>query len=207
MDKKATGKTQKFLPDRNSLKAAREAVQECRGCDLYKNATQAVFGEGLKKAKILFVGEVPGDKEDIQGHPFVGPAGKILDQALQELGINRKDVYVTNAVKHFKWTPRGKRRLHQKPSSGEVKACKPWLELEATIVKPDIVVCLGTTAAYSVFGHSITIKSHRGKIHRSELAEKTIVASHPSSILRQKSNEDRKKAYKNFLDDLRILIR
>ncbi|PYL32315.1 MAG: uracil-DNA glycosylase, partial [Verrucomicrobia bacterium] len=151
-------------PDTSSLVALRDAARECKACHLYKRATQTVFGEGPKDAAIMLVGEQPGDYEDQEGNPFVGPAGKIMDQALEEAGIDRKEVYVTNAVKHFKWEPRGKRRIHQKPNSREIAACRPWLEAELRLVKPKLLVCLGATAAQTVFGPSFRVTRERGKV-------------------------------------------
>jgi uracil-DNA glycosylase family protein len=157
------GNTAEFLPARKTLPQLREAVQGCRGCDLYRHATQAVAGEGPPAATIVFIGEQPGDEEDRQGRPFVGPAGRLLDRALQDAGIDRADVYVTNAVKHFKFEERGKRRIHKKPSAAESKACRPWLEAEVTAIRPKILVCLGATAAQSVFGPEYRVTKERGQ--------------------------------------------
>lgn len=197
---------QEYLPEAASMKAAQQAVQKCHGCDLYKNATQAVFGEGLKKSEIVLIGEQPGDKEDRLGHPFVGPAGRILDRALGDLKIDRDSVYITNAVKHFKWVRKGKRRLHQKPNTGEIKACRPWLEYELDLLKPQAVVCLGATAAYAVFGHTVKISEYRAKIHKSEFCPKTLVTTHPSALIRIRDSRDKEKAYKDFLKDLRLIF-
>jgi DNA polymerase len=194
-------------PDTSSLSEVREAARECKACHLYKRATQTVFGEGPKSASIMLVGEQPGDYEDVAGRPFVGPAGKIMDQALEEAGIDRKEVYVTNAVKHFKWEPRGKRRIHQKPNSREIAACRPWLEAELRLVKPKLVVCLGATAAQAVFGPSFRVTRERGKVLSSKLAPKVLATVHPSSLLRQPDEESRQREYERFVVDLRAARR
>src|ERR1700734_117595 len=155
-----------YIPERPTLRKLQESVQTCRGCDLYAHATQAVFGEGPTSARIVFIGEQPGDEEDRKGHPFVGPAGKLLDRALADAGIDRSLVYVTNAVKHFKFEERGKRRLHKKPSGGEIKACRPWLEAEINLIQPQIIVCLGATAAQSIFGGTYRVTKERGQFVR-----------------------------------------
>jgi uracil-DNA glycosylase len=190
-------------PDTSSLTEVREAAGECTACHLYKRATQTVFGEGPKTAPIMLVGEQPGDYEDVAGKPFVGPAGKIMDQALEEAGIDRKEVYVTNAVKHFKWEPRGKRRIHQKPNSREIAACRPWLETEMRLVKPKLVVCLGATAGQAIFGPSFRVTRERGKVLSSKLAPRVLATVHPSSLLRQPDEESREREYKRFVADLR----
>jgi uracil-DNA glycosylase len=196
-----------FLPDRKTLPALREAVQRCRGCDLYKNATRAVFGEGASHAEVFLVGEQPGDKEDLAGKPFVGPAGQLLDRALEEAGIDRRQTYVTNAVKHFKWQPRGKRRIHQKPSWSESVACRPWLEAELEVVQPRVVVCLGATAAQSLLGRDFRVTQHRGELLDSDLAEHVTATIHPSAILRQQDEELRQAELAAFVDDLRVVPR
>jgi uracil-DNA glycosylase len=196
-----------FLPDRKSLPALREAVQGCRGCDLYKNATQAVFGEGAAHAEVVLVGEQPGDKEDLAGRPFVGPAGQLLDRALEEAGIDRTQTYVTNAVKHFKWQARGKRRIHQKPSWSESVACRPWLQAELAVVQPRVVVCLGATAAQSLLGRDFRVTQHRGELLDSDLAEHVTATIHPSAILRQQDDESRNAEFTAFVDDLRVVAR
>jgi uracil-DNA glycosylase family protein len=196
-----------FVPKKKTLPALREAVQGCRGCDLYRNATQAVFGEGARRAEVLFVGEQPGDKEDMAGKPFVGPAGQLLDRALEEAGIERKQTYVTNAVKHFKWQARGKRRIHQKPSWSEAVACRPWLEAELEVVRPRVVVCLGATAAQSLLGRDFRVTQHRGELLESDLAEHVTATVHPSSILRQQDEESRHAELAAFVDDLRVVAR
>jgi uracil-DNA glycosylase family protein len=197
-----------FLPKQPSASLAqlRRAAARCRGCDLYKNATQVVFGNGQQSAKIMLIGEQPGDNEDLQGRPFVGPAGKLLDQALAEAKITRSMVYVTNAVKHFKWTPapRGKRRLHSKPSPREVRACLPWLEREISLVRPRVIVCLGATAGLALFGPQFRIKLMRGKLIRnSQWAPCIVVTVHPSAILRIPDHDDREREHLAFLNDLR----
>jgi len=196
-----------YLPERKALPALREAVQGCRGCDLYRNATQAVFGEGARRAEVLFVGEQPGDKEDIAGRPFVGPAGQLFDKALEEAGIDRTQTYVTNAVKHFKWKARGKRRIHQKPNWSEVTACRPWLEAELEAVRPRVVVCLGATSAQSLLGRDFRVTQHRGELLESDIAEHVTATVHPSSILRQQDEGSRHAELAAFVDDLRVVAR
>src|SRR4051812_40773537 len=191
-------------PDSTSLTTLRTAAKACTACHLYQHATQTVFGEGPKGATLMLLGEQPGDQEDVAGKPFVGPAGKIMDRALEEAGIDRKKVYVTNAVKHFKWEPRGKRRIHKKPNSREIAACRPWLEAELRLVKPKLLVCLGATAAQTVFGSSFRVTRERGKILSSSLAPRTMATVHPSSLLRQPDEESREREYSRFVADLRI---
>jgi len=194
-------------PQTTSWPALCEAARHCTACHLYQHATQTVFGEGPTEASIMLIGEQPGDYEDVVGKPFVGPAGKIMDRALAEAGIDRKEVYVTNAVKHFKWEPRGKRRLHKKPNSREIAACRPWLEAELTIVSPKLLVCLGATAAQAIFGPSFRVTRGRGKILSSDLAPKTIATVHPSSLLRQPDEESRRREFQRFVSDLRTASR
>ena len=194
-----------YLPERRSLEQLREAVQGCRGCDLYKNATQAVFGEGAARAEVMLVGEQPGDKEDLAGRPFVGPAGQLLDRALEEAGIDRAQTYVTNAVKHFKWQARGKRRIHQKPTWSEQMACRPWLAAELAAVKPRVLVCLGATAAQSLLGCDFRVTRHRGELLDSQLAEHVTATIHPSAILRQQDEDSRRAELAAFVDDLRVV--
>jgi uracil-DNA glycosylase family protein len=194
-------------PDSTSWSTLREAAKDCQACHLYQHATQTVFGEGPKNARLMFVGEQPGDHEDVAGKPFVGPAGKIMDRALAEAGIDRKEVYVTNAVKHFKWEPRGKRRLHKKPNSREIAACRPWLEAEVRIVRPTLVVAMGATAAQTILGPTFRVTRERGKILSSKLAPKILATVHPSSLLRQPDEESRHREYKHFVADLRIAIK
>jgi len=196
-----------FLPpDRGSLDALREASKCCEGCELHERATQTVFGEGTRQAEVVFVGEQPGDYEDQQGRPFVGPAGRLLDQALQAAGIDRNQVYVTNAVKHFKWIPRGKRRIHQKPNQREVSACKPWLEAEISAVKPKVVVALGATAAQSLLGSAFRVSQQRGQDVRSPLAPHVMATVHPSSILRAADDQTREVETELFIRDLRKIV-
>ncbi len=194
-------------PDTASWSALREAAKDCEACHLYKRATQTVFGEGPKAATMMLVGEQPGDYEDVAGKPFVGPAGKIMDQALEEAGIDRSKVYVTNAVKHFKWEPRGKRRIHQKPNSREIAACRPWLEAELRVVKPKLVVAMGATAAQTIFGLSFRVTRERGKVLSSKLAPRVLATVHPSSLLRQPDEASRAREYKHFVSDLRAAVR
>ncbi len=194
-----------FLPVQLSISQLRESAAGCTGCDLYKHATQTVFGEGAAQASILFVGEQPGDQEDVAGHPFVGPAGKTFDKALIEAGVLRRDVYVTNAVKHFKWEPQGKRRKHKKPSATEIAACRPWLEAEVAVIKPRVVVCLGVTAAQSVFGKAVRLNDMRGRPWSTPLAETVFVTVHPSAILRHPDALEREREYGRFVEDLRSI--
>jgi DNA polymerase len=194
-------------PNTSSLGAVREAAAHCTACHLYKQATQTVFGEGPKRAAIMLVGEQPGDYEDVAGKPFVGPAGKIMDRALEDAGIDRSEVYVTNAVKHFKWEPRGKRRIHQKPNSREIAACRPWLEAELRIVKPNLVIAMGATAAQTIFGPGFRVTRERGKVLSSKLAPRVLATVHPSSLLREPDEESRDREYKHFVSDLRVALR
>jgi DNA polymerase len=198
-----------FLPagPHPSIAQHRRAVQSCRGCELYKNATQAVFGEGNPHARIMLIGEQPGDQEDLQGHPFVGPAGKILDRALEEIGLDRASLFVTNAVKHFKWTPapRGKRRLHAKPGAREIHACYPWLEREISLVKPSVIVCMGVTAGQAIFGRQFRLGESRGRVLQDpRWLSRTVATAHPSAILRMPDHESREREYKSFVTDLRL---
>jgi uracil-DNA glycosylase len=193
-------------PETFSLTILREAARACTACPLYRNATQTVFGEGPKKAKLMLLGEQPGDQEDLSGKPFIGPAGQLLDRALEEAGIDRHAVYVTNTVKHFKWEPRGKRRIHQKPSSRDIAACRPWLEAELRIVRPSVLVCLGSTAAQALFGSSFRVTRERGKVLESEFASRVVTTLHPSSLLRQPDEESRRREYALFVDDLRVAL-
>ena len=192
-----------LLPDQLTLDSAREMAAECKACDLYKRGTQTVFGEGPKRARIMLVGEQPGDAEDIAGHPFVGPAGKLLDRALEEAGIDRRIVYVTNVVKHFKWEPRGKRRIHAKPNAAEIGACRPWLETEIALVKPRVLVCLGATAAQALLGKSFKVSKQRGEFVESSLAPLVTATVHPSSILRAPDDDARHEEMKRFVTDLK----
>jgi uracil-DNA glycosylase len=190
------------MPDRLSLTSLRSAVQQCKGCPLHENATQAVFGDGSAKADVMFVGEQPGDFEDVTGAPFVGPAGKVFDRALEEVGIDRKKTYVTNAVKHFKWKARGTRRIHDKPSWTEQMACRPWLEAEIAVVKPQALVLMGATAAQSLLGKSFRVTQSRGRPLESDLAELVTATIHPSAVLR---GDDREELFAGLVDDLRLV--
>jgi DNA polymerase len=201
------GSAAPFVPNTTSLRTLSAAAHECRGCDLYRTATQVVFGAGPSTARVMFVGEQPGDQEDRAGAPFVGPAGAVLDKALADAGIPRDDVYVTNAVKHFKWEPRGKRRIHKKPRMSEIKACRPWLEAEIRAVQPVVVVCLGATAAQSVLGSQFKLMQHRGRVMPSTLADRVIATIHPSAVLRAPDSEGRRAAYEMLVEDLRVVAR
>lgn len=192
-----------LLPARLSLKSVREVAAGCKACDLYARGTQTVFGEGPRKAEVMLVGEQPGDAEDLAGHPFVGPAGRLLDNALAEAGIDRALVYVTNVVKHFKWEPRGKRRIHQKPNAAEIGACRPWLETEIALVKPRILVCLGATAAQALLGKAFKVSKQRGEFVESSLAPLVTATVHPSSILRAPDDESRRAEMRRFVEDLK----
>ena len=193
-----------FLPERPTLTAMREAVQDCRGCDLYRDATQAVFGEGRRRATVMMIGEQPGDAEDRGGRPFVGPAGRVLDRALEEAGIDRDAVYLTNAVKHFKWTPRGKRRIHKNPAAEEVRACRPWLDAEIATVRPRVVVALGAIAAKALIGPGFRVTEQRGQVVETPLPAVVTATVHPSSILRA-PDDTRDAAYAAFVHDLRTV--
>ena len=196
-----------FFPDTIDLRSLDEAAEICKGCDLYKMATQTVFGEGPASATLMLIGEVPGDEEDKTGHPFVGPAGRLLNKALEEVGIDRDQVYTTNVVKHFKWRQSGKRRLHEKPKASEINACKPWLDAEIEVVRPRILVFLGATAAQSLLGKDFRVTKMRGKWIPSELAEKVLATVHPSSILRAPDPESRQKQYLEFVADLLVVAK
>ena len=201
--RRPTRSAAQFIPDKLSIPSLQQAASTCTGCDLYQRATQTVFGEGSPPATIMFVGEQPGDQEDRAGHPFVGPAGKILDKALAEVGIARERVYVTNAVKHFKWEPQGKRRKHKKPSASEIAACRPWLETEVRVVRPRVVMCLGVTAAQSAFGKAIRSNEVRGRPWSTPIASNVFVTVHPSAILRHPEATQREEEYHRFVDDLK----
>ncbi|MFN2467214.1 MAG: UdgX family uracil-DNA binding protein [Gaiellaceae bacterium] len=197
-----TGTAADFLPPTRELPALSEAAQGCRGCELYKHGTQTVFGEGATASEVMFVGEQPGDQEDLAGQPFVGPAGQLFDRALGDAGIDRSQAYVTNAVKHFKWEPRGKRRIHQKPNWAELTACRPWLDAELAEVRPRVLVCLGATAAQALLGRQFRVTRQRGELVDSPLAEHVTATIHPSAILR--AEDDRREAeYEAFVADLR----
>jgi DNA polymerase len=187
------------------LKSVAGVAAGCKACDLYKRGTQTVFGEGPKGARVMLVGEQPGDAEDLAGHPFVGPAGKLLDRALEQAGIDRAAVYVTNVVKHFKWEPRGKRRIHAKPNAGEISACRPWLETEIALVKPHALVCLGATAAQALLGKAFKVSKQRGEFVESSLAPLVMATVHPSSILRAPDDDSRREEMERFVADLKRL--
>lgn len=193
-----------FLPAEPSLAAAREAAAACKGCDLWKAATQTVFGEGPRKARLMLVGETPGDQEDRAGKPFVGPAGRLLDRALESAGIERREVYVTNVVKHFKWEPRGKRRLHRRPDPEEIRACLPWLRREIELVAPEVLVCLGATAGRAVLGRDFLVSRDRGRLVESSLAPLVTATIHPSALLRIREHEEREAALAALVADLRV---
>jgi DNA polymerase len=191
-------------PRARSVTELREAAAGCRACDLWEKATQTVFGEGAASARMMLVGEQPGDREDLEGKPFVGPAGRILDEGLQAAGIDRSRVYVTNAVKHFRFTQRGKRRLHEKPNAQQVRACKPWLESEISVVKPHIIVLLGATAAQAVMGPAFRVSTQRGEVMPSPLGIPVLATVHPSSILRATDDASREAAMASFIADLKV---
>ncbi len=191
-----------LIPEHPTLDALREAAAHCRACDLYKTGTQTVFGEGAEHAQIMFLGEQPGDREDIEGKPFVGPAGRVLDEALEEVGIDRSRVYITNAVKHFKWKPQGKRRLHQKPNAAEVNACRPWLDAEIAVVKPHLLVLLGATAAQALLGRDFRVTLQRGQLIERPGLPPMMATVHPSSILRAPDDETRELEMRAFVQDL-----
>lgn len=203
MTKKETPSAKPFVPEGADLAGLQKAAQGCRGCDLYRNATQAVFGEGSEKARIVMVGEKPGDREDIEGKPFVGPAGKMLHKAMLEAGIDPKDVYITNAVKHFKFEKKGGRRLHKKPSGPEIAACRPWLEAELDLIKPSIIVCLGATAAQALMGKDARVTKIRGEFRKHGHARFITSTIHPSALLRMPEEEKRHEEYRRFVEDLR----
>jgi len=203
---KEPGDATPFIPKKPTIASLRDAARRCRGCDLWKNATQTVFGEGNSRPSIMLIGEQPGDKEDIAGRPFVGPAGRVLDEVLDAAGIDREDVYVTNAVKHFSWTPaeRGKRRIHKKPRYSEIKACRPWLDAEIAATHPEVIVCMGATAAQAVLGREFSVMRDRGKFVPSPLAPYVLATVHPSSILRAQDEESRREQKEAFIADLRV---
>jgi DNA polymerase len=206
MNRKPLQDASSYLPKSTSLSALKDAAQSCQACDLYRNATQAVFGEGPPRATIVFIGEQPGNEEDLQGLPFVGPAGKLFDRALVEAGIDRADVYVTNVVKHFKFEERGKRRIHKKPNASEVTACKPWLEAEISAVQPKMIVCLGATATQAVLGSDYRLTKERGTFTSHEWAPQVTATIHPSAILRAPDPERRSQMYADFVTDLKRVL-
>ena len=203
--RKPTESAELLIPTHPTLTALQKAAKNCHACDLWQRGTQTVFGEGEVNSKVIFVGEQPGDKEDVEGKPFVGPAGGLLDKALVEAGIDRTKVYVTNAVKHFKWEPRGKRRIHKKPNAAEIAACRPWLDAEIALLKPRVVVCLGATAAQSLLGRDFRVTQHRGEFVKSPLAPYVMATVHPSSILRAPDDETRHEEMRRFVADLKKL--
>jgi uracil-DNA glycosylase len=196
-----------LIPERPTLAKLRDAAAGCRACPLWKPATQTVFGQGRRRAKLMLVGEQPGDREDREGKPFVGPAGKVLDEALTTAGIAREETYVTNVVKHFKWRPAGKRRLHQTPRANEIEACRPWIEAELEVIKPEALVCLGATAARALLGSKVRVTRDRGTAIDSELAPVVAVTVHPSSILRIRDDDERHIARHQLAEDLAFIAR
>jgi len=196
-----------LIPPRPTLPSVRKAAADCRACELWEKGTKTVFGEGSKSARLMLIGEQPGDQEDKIGRPFVGPAGRILDRALEAAGIDRNDVYVTNVVKHFNWEPRGKWRIHKKPRPQHIAACRPWLDIEVAIVKPRAVVLLGATAAQALLGATFRVTKHRGELIDSPLAPIVLATVHPSSLLRAPDDETRHRETERFIDDLRIVVR
>jgi DNA polymerase len=199
------GSAAPFVPPNPTLSSLREAAARCTGCELYRRATQTVFGQGAAEARVVLVGEQPGHEEDLAGAPFVGPAGRLLDRALAEAGIDRAQAYVTNAVKHFKWQPRGKRRIHAKPSAAEIAACRPWLEAELALLRPQALVLLGATAAQSVLGPRFRVSRERGRFVSSPLAPHVLATVHPSAILRAPDDDSRRREMARFVDDLRVV--
>ena len=196
-----------LIPQQPTLPELKQAAAGCTACDLYKTATQTVFGEGAQNAKVMFVGEQPGDREDVEGKPFVGPAGRLLDEALQAAGIDRSRVYITNAVKHFKWKPVGKRRLHQKPNAAEISACRPWLDAEITVMRPQLLVLLGATAAQAMLGREFRVSSQRGQFMERPGLPLMVATVHPSSILRTPDDESREIEMTAFIKDLKLVAR
>ena len=203
MAKRPTDDAATLIPDRPTIDKVRAAAKDCQACDLWRHATQTVFGEGTRQARLMLVGEQPGDAEDLAGHPFVGPAGQLLDRALEDAGIDRAGVYVTNVVKHFKWEPRGKRRIHKKPSAREIAACRPWLDTEIALLKPAAIVCLGATAAQALLGRQFKVTVDRGTFIKSSLAPLVLATVHPSSILRAPDDATRRLELRRFTADLR----
>jgi uracil-DNA glycosylase family protein len=200
-----TGSADALIPEGPTLAKLREAAAECRACPLWQTGTQIVFGEGAASADVMLVGEQPGDKEDLAGKPFVGPAGRLLDEGLEEAGIDRKRAYVTNVVKHFKWTARGKRRIHAKPNWSEIAACRPWLDAELAVVRPEVLVCLGATAAQALLGRDFRVTKQRGQLVETPLAPLATATVHPSSILRAPDEDARRQEFEAFVDDLKVV--
>src|SRR5580658_2180984 len=214
MPKSVSQSAAPFVPEERTLPLLREAVQKCRGCDLYRNATQAVFGElqtgavaNQPRVVIMMIGEQPGDHEDKQGRPFVGPAGRLLDKCLEEAEIDRRQIYVTNTVKHFKWEPRGKRRIHKKPNLHEIRACRPWLEAEIETIRPKLIVCLGAVAARSLLGSGFKITQSHGKRQEAEGLPPILATQHPSAILRARTEQDRQSQMETLIQDLRAVAK
>ena len=205
MERKQKPSAAPWVPETKNLNRLREAAKDCEGCDLYQNATQTVFGEGSRQSRVILVGEQPGDEEDQQGRPFVDPAGKLLNQALEAAGVDRSELYVTNAVKHFKFEPRGKRRIHAKPSVAEISACRPWLEAEVAAVKPQLIVAMGSTAARSVMGREVRVMTERGQFLPHDWAESALVTVHPSALLRIPEHERREAEWGLFVRDLEMI--
>lgn len=203
--RKSQGSAEDLIPKNPTLTTLQKNAADCKACDLWENATQTVFGEGKRRAKIMFVGEQPGNEEDFEGKPFVGPAGRLLDEALKKAGIDREQTYVTNVVKHFKWEPRGKRRIHKKPNNTEINACRPWLEAEIATVKPKIIVCLGATAAQTLLGKEFRVSRQRGQLISSPLAPIVLATVHPSSIFRAIDDRSRREEMERFIDDIRLV--
>ena len=203
MRNKPTGDAAKLIPDRPTIATLRDAAKDCQACDLFVRGTQTVFGDGSQQAELMLVGEQPGDQEDLTGHPFVGPAGKLLDRALEAAGIDRAAVYVTNVVKHFKWEPRGKRRIHKKPSALEISACRSWLDAEFASIRPQVVVLLGATAVQSLLGRPFLVTQRRGQWVPSSLAPHVLATVHPSSILRAEDDKSRQEEFLRFVEDLK----
>ena len=201
--RKSRESAEDLILDKPTILSLKEAAADCRACDLWKRATQTVFGEGRRRAKVMLIGEQPGNEEDLEGEPFVGPAGRLLDEALGQAGIDRREAYVTNVVKHFKWEARGKRRIHKRPNSAEIEACRPWLEAEIDAVKPSIIVCLGATAAQSLLGKQFRVTRQRGQFIESPLAPLVMATVHPSSILSAPDEETRRTEMRRFIDDLK----
>ena|SRR6266566_2010984 len=205
--RKPDSPAEELIPEKPTLPLLRAAAADCRACDLWKRGTQTVFGEGPRRAQLLFIGEQPGNEEDLTGRPFVGPAGRLFDDALAEAGIDRSRVYVTNVVKHFKWEPRGKRRIHKKPNAQEIAACRPWLRAEIALIKPKVIVVLGATAAQALLGPQFRVTKQRGRFIESEYASYVMATVHPSSILRAPDEETRREERRRFIDDLKKLAR
>jgi uracil-DNA glycosylase len=195
------------FPKARSIEELTEEAKDCRNCDLWKRGTQTVFGEGGPRSKIMMIGEQPGNQEDLEGKPFVGPAGHLLDKLLVEAGIDRKKVYVTNAVKHFKWEPRGKRRIHKKPNAAEIAACRPWLDAEMAVIKPAVIVCLGATAAQAILGKAFRVTQHRGEFVESVLAPYVMATVHPSAILRAPDEKERHEQERRFVEDMKKIAK